>query len=54
MTGTPKAPKLTDAERHQRFVAMTREVEAAEDVAAFDRAFERVAKPPERPDAPDD
>lgn len=54
MTGKPKSPKPTDAERHQRFVAMAYEVEAAEEVAAFDRAFDRVAKPPEKPEAPDD
>jgi hypothetical protein len=38
----PKA-KLTDAERHQRFVDMAHEVEADESQEAFDRAFEKVA-----------
>jgi hypothetical protein len=37
-------PKLTDAERHRRFVAMAREVEASESPKAFDRAFKRVIK----------
>ena len=35
---------LTDAERHARFVETAREVEVAEDVQAFDRAFERVTQ----------
>jgi hypothetical protein len=40
-------PKLTDAERHKRFVAMAHEVEADERPEAFDRAFKKVirAKP---------
>lgn len=37
-------PKLTDAERHKRFVEMAREVEADESPQAFDRAFMRVAQ----------
>jgi hypothetical protein len=42
-----KNPKLTDAERHKRFVAMAREVEASESPKAFDKAFKRVtAKSP--------
>ncbi len=35
-------PKLTDAERHKRFVDMAHEVEADENPEAFDRAFEKV------------
>ena len=35
---TPK-PKLTDAERHARFVDMAKEVKASEDSKDFDRAF---------------
>lgn len=35
-------PKLTNKERHKRFVAMAREVEALEDPQAFDRAFDKV------------
>jgi hypothetical protein len=38
----PKKPKLTDAERHKRFVAMAREVEASDSPADFDRAFKKV------------
>lgn len=50
---SPK-PKLTDRERQERFVAMAREVEASEESEAFDRAFERVAHPPEEPKDGDD
>lgn len=39
-------PRLTDRERHSRFVAMAHEVEAAKNLEAFDRGFERVAHPP--------
>ena len=45
----PKKPKLTDKERHERFVEMAREVEAAEDPKAFDKAFEKVASSNQRP-----
>lgn len=48
MTKKPLKPKLTDAERHKRFVAMAREVEASESPKAFERAFKRVTKPPAR------
>jgi hypothetical protein len=40
-----RLPKLSDAERHKRFVKMAREVEASEDPKAFDRAFEKVVHP---------
>jgi len=44
MTDKSKAaPKLTDDERHARFVAMAREVGASEDAKDFDKAFEKVA-----------
>jgi ATP-dependent helicase/DNAse subunit B len=50
--GMPKSKdkaKLTDAERHKRFVEMAREVGAADDARAFDSAFKKVtAKPPKR------
>lgn len=39
-----KTKKLTDAERHKRFVEMSKEVEAADDAKAFDKAFESVAR----------
>jgi hypothetical protein len=35
-------PKLTDKERHARFVAMAREVEAEETKEAFDSAFDQI------------
>lgn len=37
-------PKLTDTERHRRFVGMAHEVEADESPEAFDRAFQIVVK----------
>jgi hypothetical protein len=41
-TKTKPKPKLTNAERHKRFVDMAREVGADESPEAFDRAFELV------------
>jgi hypothetical protein len=41
----PPKPKLTDAERHKRFVAMAKEVDASEDPKDFERAFSAVVKP---------
>lgn len=38
-------PKLTDAERHKRFVEMAREVGASESPKAFDKAFKKVVTP---------
>jgi hypothetical protein len=50
MAKKPKRrPKLTDPERHARFVEMAREVGASENPKAFDRAFESVAQPPKEP-----
>lgn len=47
MTDAPKSkPKLTDAERHARFVDTARLVQVDESPEAFDRAFERVIRPP--------
>ena len=43
-TSSKRVPKLTDAERHKRFVDMAREVEASEDPKDFDRAFEKIAR----------
>jgi hypothetical protein len=40
-----KNPKLSDEERHERFVEMAREVGASEDPKDFDKAFKRVALP---------
>jgi hypothetical protein len=39
-------PSLTDAERHARFVDMVGEVQASEDLKAFDEAFDKVAPRP--------
>lgn len=49
MAKKPTKPKLTDAERHKRFVEMAREVEASESPKAFDLAFSKVAKRPTIP-----
>lgn len=38
-------PKLTDAERHARFVQTAREVGVDENPGAFDRAFDKVVRP---------
>jgi hypothetical protein len=38
-----KTSKLTDAERHKRFVEMAKEVGASEDPKDFEKAFKRVA-----------
>jgi hypothetical protein len=39
---SPAKEKLTDAERHKRFVEMAKEVDASEEAKAFDKAIERV------------
>ena len=39
-----KKPKLTDLERHERFVDMAHEVEASDDPQDFDKAFKRVTE----------
>jgi hypothetical protein len=41
-------PKLTDAQRHKRFVEMAREVEASDDEKDFDQAFAKVIRPIDR------
>lgn len=38
-----RKPKLTDAERHKRFVEMAREVGASDDPKDFEKAFKAVA-----------
>jgi len=40
---SPFTPRLTDAERHKRFVEMARKVDASEDPADVEVTFERVA-----------
>ncbi len=43
MTRKPaRKPKLTDAERHKRFLKMAREVGASDDPKDFERAFKKV------------
>jgi hypothetical protein len=42
----PKTPKLTDAERHARFVETARKVEASEDPKDFEKAFKKVTGRP--------
>ena len=49
---SPKPPKLTDAERHKRFVDMAKEVEASEDPEAFEKAFKNVTTPPPAQEKP--
>jgi hypothetical protein len=43
-----RLPKLSDAERHKRFVEMAHEVEASEKPNDFESAFKRVVRPPEK------
>jgi hypothetical protein len=51
MTSKPKRePKLTDEERHERFLKMAEEVEASDDPDAFDQAFQAVARPSAKPE----
>lgn len=42
MPDEPK-PQLTDAERHERFKEMAREVDASDKADDFDEAFKRIA-----------
>lgn len=42
-------PALTDAERHERFKDMAREVEASNDPRAFEKAFDKVVEKPKSP-----
>ena len=48
MAKRPQKPKLTDTERHERFVEVARDAGASEDPEEFEKAFKRVtSKPPE-------
>ncbi|MDB5499706.1 MAG: hypothetical protein JWP28_3737 [Phenylobacterium sp.] len=38
-------PKLTDAQRHERFVETAHAVEASEDPKDFEKAFKKVTAP---------
>jgi hypothetical protein len=48
---SPPKPKLTDAERHARFVETAKEVGASKDPKDFDKAFEKVTTTPPNPPA---
>jgi hypothetical protein len=37
-----RKPKLTDSERHKRFVEMAHEVEASDDPNDFEEAFKKI------------
>ena len=54
MATEPKPAKLTDEQRHARFVEMAQEVDASEETGAFDRAFEKVVHPPPAKSGGDD
>jgi hypothetical protein len=42
---TERKPKLTDAQRHARFIETARKVGASEDPKDFDEAFKSVVQP---------
>lgn len=44
-SAAPTKHKLTDAERHKRFVETAKEVGASEKPEDFDKAFKKVTKP---------
>jgi hypothetical protein len=41
----PKKPKLTDTERHKRFVEVAKAHGTSDDPKAFDKAFKRIITP---------
>jgi hypothetical protein len=45
-TTPKKKPKLTDAERHKRFVAMGEEVGGSKDPKDLEKAFKKIMAPP--------
>lgn len=49
MARKPLKRKLTDAERHKRFLDMAREVEASDDPKDFEKALKKVASPRRAP-----
>ena len=49
MKKPPSKSKITDAERHKRFIETAKKVEASEDQKDFDDQFSRVVKPPHNP-----
>lgn len=42
MAKAARKPKLTDAERHKRFVVMARQVGASDDPKDFEKAFKKI------------
>jgi hypothetical protein len=44
-----RKPKLTDAERHKRFLEMAREVKASDDPKDFDEAFKKIVPSTRQP-----
>jgi hypothetical protein len=44
-TPAKKKPKLSDAERHKRFLDIARELLASADPKDFDRASDKIVKP---------
>ncbi len=44
MTGKKAKTKLSDAQRHKRFVEMAKQVGASNDPKAFDKAFKKVVR----------
>jgi hypothetical protein len=44
-----RKPKLTDAERHKRFLEEARRAEASDDPEDFDKALKAVANKPKSP-----
>lgn len=44
MPKTKNKPKLTDTERHARFVDMAHKVGASDDPKDFDKAFKKIAR----------
>jgi hypothetical protein len=42
-------PKLTDADRHKRFVEMARKVQASNDPKDFEKAFKKIVTPKSAP-----
>lgn len=45
-----KKPALSDADRHERFIATAKEIGADEDAATFDRVFAKITSPaPSKP-----
>ena len=45
MNKSQKKPRLTDAERHKRFVETAKKIDASDSAEAFDKAFAKIASP---------